>query len=178
MSKEEWRDVVGFEGLYQISNKGKVVRVSTGKGARAGHVMSQKPKKGKGYVRISLRNNGQTHHLAVHRLVMAAFVGQCPHGYEVNHKNGNKADNRLVNLEYVTPSENRNHARDVLGVKFGIRGRVGEKSPSAKLSPTQVREIRKLFNSGLTYKEIGHKYGVGKTTIWRIANKHGWSHID
>lgn len=63
-------------------------------------------------MRVFLRKDGRYFTCLVHRLVLEAFVGPCPPGYETNHGNGQKADNTLANLEYVTPSQNLQHAWD------------------------------------------------------------------
>ena len=108
---ERWLPVVGNDG-YLVSDQGRVKRIKTGA------IFSPESSV---YRVVDLRTVGASRTVLVHRLVMAAFGGPCPPGLCVNHKNGNKHDNRLDNLEYVTPRENSIHARDVLGVR-GARG--------------------------------------------------------
>ncbi len=114
---ENWRPVVGFEGWYAVSDCGRVKRTKSGLGARAGWI--RRPQRGaSGYAVLGLcRGTGKSGQVqrSIHRLVLAAFVGPCPLGQQVNHKNGVKTDNRLSNLEYVTPKQNLLHARVVLG---------------------------------------------------------------
>lgn len=100
---EEWRDIPDFEGKYQVSNHGRIRNRNTG------HVRSTQLKHG--YVRVNLTDsNGKDRNVSVHRAVAAAFIPNPENKPEVNHKNGVKDDNRLENLEWVTPEENFKHA--------------------------------------------------------------------
>ena len=164
MSKEEWRDVVGWEGLYQVSNQGKVRSVTRGRNTYIGRCLSAATTT-KGYHRVTLSLNGVDKKAHVHRLVAEAFIGLRPDGYEVNHRNGNKTDNRPSNLQYVTPSENIRHSIDVLG------------NGPAKLSDDQVLQIRRLLKTGVTMKEIGHIFGVTSSTIRAISIGKTWRHV-
>jgi len=106
---EAWRPVVGYEPLYAVSDKGRVKRVATGKGSREGHVL-RPALNHKGYPMVGLSKAGKLRAFAVHTLVALAFLGPRPEGLQINHKNGRKNDNRVENLEYVTPRENIRHA--------------------------------------------------------------------
>ena len=143
---------------------------------------------GLGYLQVKLYKNGKPKHWKVHRLVMMAFVGIPPRNSEVNHKNGNKHDNTLQNLEYVTHEENVKHA-----VKNGLWGERlnrnpwrggannplrGESAPSSKLTRNQVKNIRDLYGSGnYTYKAIGEMFGVTDANIRAIVKGLTWRHI-
>ena len=104
---EAWR-TTSIPG-YEVSDQGRVRRVAGGRGARAGRIL-QCWISSRGYVMASLSNCGQSKHYRVHRLVTSAFMGPVPAGFQVNHRNGKKTDNRLSNLEYVSPRENIRHA--------------------------------------------------------------------
>lgn len=95
-----WRDIPGFEGAYKVSRDGDVVRVKTGRVLRPTTCQN-------GYQKVSLSVGGVVTYHLIHRLVAAAFLERKnPLAIEVNHKNFNKADNRIENLEWVTPEEN------------------------------------------------------------------------
>jgi hypothetical protein len=79
---------------------------------------------GQGYLQVGLRQNGKRIFRMVHRLVALVALGPCPYGKQVNHRNGNKKDNRAANLEYVTPSENMRHAIEMGLIPYLPRGDV------------------------------------------------------
>ncbi len=107
LSPENWKPVLKFEEGYDVSDAGSLRSRKTGK-VLAKNLM------GCGYVKADLWKDGKRHQTSVHRLVAEAFIG--PLGVMVvNHKNGSKTDNRVCNLEIVTPSENEIHSRYVLG---------------------------------------------------------------
>ncbi len=97
---EEWKDIVGYEGLYQISNYGRIINVNTG-------VLRRWAITHGGYCRVCLCKNGKTRMHFVHRIVWEAFVGPIPEGMQINHINEIKTDNRLDNINLLTPSENQ-----------------------------------------------------------------------
>lgn len=95
-----WRDIPGYEGLYQANNCGEI------KSLRRDRILAAR--KHKGYLQLSLCKNGESKTYAVHRLVWIAFNGPIPEGYEVNHLNERPWDNRLENLNLMTRKENIN----------------------------------------------------------------------
>lgn len=133
-----------------------------------------KPKTDKdGYLEITLQNNGNRKCRKVHQVIAEVFLGQCPHGHVVNHKDGNKQNNTPNNLEYITPADNERHARQVLG-----KNCVGEKASQSKLTSDDVLEIIKMRNEGKTQREISEKFQIGQAQVWRILNKKNWQHIE
>ena len=104
----EWKPVKDYEGIYEVSNQGDVRRIKGGKGTRLGTCL--KGKTGStGYTEVNLCRSPKDHKMKlVHRLVAEAFLGASD--LQVNHKNFDKTDNRLSNLEWVTQSENIQHA--------------------------------------------------------------------
>lgn len=123
--KEIWKDIKGYEGLYQVSNIGRV-RSSNG---------IIKPRISGCYPRIKLYNKGACEHVFVHRLVAEAFIPNPENKSQVNHKDGNKLNNIVSNLEWVTPSENAIHAHRVLGHKTcnPCLGKFGKEHWNSKL---------------------------------------------
>src|SRR5688572_4423933 len=112
----EWKDVPGYEGYYQVSNNGLVKRVkATLQRPADSLVINYRQNTGYIYVYLQRGHGAKRVHCRVHRLVMMAFRGECPPGMHVNHIDGDKANNHIDNLEYVTPSENSYHAYRVLG---------------------------------------------------------------
>ncbi|MFA5382237.1 MAG: NUMOD4 motif-containing HNH endonuclease [Candidatus Micrarchaeia archaeon] len=104
--KELWRDIKGFEGAYQISNRG---RLKSFKFIKLGRILSNKNGKG-GYLSVVLQCNGKIRCTRLHRLVAEAFIPNSKNKDEVNHIDGNKQNNYVENLEWVTKSENVLHA--------------------------------------------------------------------
>lgn len=106
---EVWRDVVGFEGRYEVSNRGRV------RNAQTKHVKSQVCLHD-GYCGVGLKvktdSGYQTRVRSVHGLVARAFLGEAPAAHEINHKDLNKCNNDVRNLEYVTQYRNREHAHE------------------------------------------------------------------
>ena len=107
---ERWRGLPSNRN-YLVSDHGRVMRITTGKGTEPGRVL--KPGKTKdGYLKVELFNHGSPSSRYVHRLVVEAFIGEVPVGLEVNHISGQKSDNRLENVEVVTHAQNTSHAWD------------------------------------------------------------------
>lgn len=188
--KERWRDIPGFDGLYLISDRGRVKSVSRviprsgicGPLRLTGRVLKQSTNRRYNTITLWKTRNGKTKNWlqrTVHSLVWSVFVGPVPDGFELNHKNGRKTDNRLVNLEVVTRSENIKHAY-ALGL---FPSKNGERNPSSKLTAAAVLEIRKACgpNGRLGYGELARltkKFGVSRGAIERVKNGETWSHVD
>lgn len=136
--EEIWKDVVGYEGLYQVSNLGRVKSIDTilkcknGYRRRNGRILRQKFD-GKGnYLEVSLSKESKVTTYSVHRLVAQSFIVNSKNKAEVNHKNRLKTDNRAENLEWCTRSENQLH-RYINKSKYDkSNGVKGAKSKKAK----------------------------------------------
>ena len=171
-SVEEWRDICGYEGLYQVSNWGRVrslSRVVNRKGQSPCHIdgmIKSTPINPRwGYVQVTLHSDGVPHTYRLHKLVAAAFIGERPGDLDINHKDGNKTNNAASNLEYCTRSENVLHALDT-----GLSNRRGEGHPLAKLSKQDVDDIRAAYRNGVLGKDLAVRYGVARSQISRIVN--------
>lgn len=166
--KEEWKDIKGFEGAYMISNTGKVLSLPR-QGSRG-----QEPKlralslTHDGYVKVRLLANGKDSTARIHRLVAEAFLPN-PEGKEtVNHKDGNKENNSVDNLEWADRHEKMFHAYDH-GLKKPM---AGVNNYNAKLTAEQVEAIRKEYvrqSKEHGTVALGRKYGVNNATIGLIV---------
>jgi len=163
--KEIWKDVPNYEGLYQVSNLGKVRSLKFGK-----ERVLKPYANGAGYYQVDPCKDGVKKKKSIHRLVMLAFVGESD--LQVNHKNGIKTDNRLENLEYCTRSENAQHAFDT-GLNIGRRG---EKNSNSKLTRAFAERI-KYGHQGMTQKDIAEIYGIARSLVSDIRLGKRWKHI-
>ena len=110
---EEWRDVPGYEGMYQVSDKGRVRSLDRvvpclrlGSNKKPGKVLRSNPRSVMGYLGVVLYHQGARRNFDVHRLVALAFIGECPEGMEVCHNSGDVNDNSVKNVRYDTRSGN------------------------------------------------------------------------
>lgn len=176
-SNEEWKSIDGYEGVYEVSSLGRVRRIAGGAGARIGHILSL-GKTVTGYPQVSLCKNGKPKKVLVHRLVAKAFLGSPKQGREVNHRNGNKKDNRVENLEWVSHARNIRHAYRVLGrTMTNIRPR-GEENGHSKLTRDDVIQIRRLYSTrDYTQRALGKMFGVTAKAISAIVLRKNWKHV-
>jgi hypothetical protein len=172
-TEEIWKPVVGYEGLYEVSNLGNVRSVD--KVDRQGQKKHGRVRKlllnqvGYLYVGISVENKKAN--LTVHRLVARAFIPNPDNKPQVNHIDGNKTNNIVSNLEWVTVAENTQHAYTTKLNKYK-----GENSHLAKLTEKQVIEIYDRLQNGEYQYRLAEEYGVNKTTISNIYCQKSWWH--
>lgn len=174
---EEWMPIPDYEGVYEISDQGRVKRIKAARGAKPGRILKGTLTR-LGYVVVSLSKDNTRAVRLVHQLVAHAFIGQCPAGYEINHRNGKPSDNSLTNLHYVTHRENQIHASRKLGTLRPPHRR-GESHHAAKLTEVQVRKIRQLAaTTNLTNIALGKMFGVSDANISYIIRRKAWTHIE
>lgn len=142
---EIWKDVVGYEGYYQVSNLGRIKRTRGGKGAQSGKILKQYMRDG--YSSVYLTKDAKTEGYSVHRLVAMAFHENPENKICVNHINGVKSDNRAVNLEWVTYKENTAHAWKtglctVKPLSDETRKKMSESRRGKHLSEEHIRSIK------------------------------------
>lgn len=167
---ECWLPVAKFGGRYEVSSLGRIRRTATAR--------IRKPRlDAYGYPVVCVRINGKYKPFVVHRLAWEAFAGPITKGMEVNHKDGNKQNNNLTNLELVTHAENVRHA-----TATGLTAR-GERHYKATLSAEQIREIRTIhaaggrYEGGPTFASTARRFGVTAGAIVRIVRRATWQHL-
>lgn len=114
----------------------------------------------------------------IHRLVAAAFIHPIPEGMEVNHLNGIRDDNRIENLEIVTPSENMAHAFKILGRKITDVRVKGEAHHHSNLTIDAIRRIRTLYAAGARQVDLAEQFKTPQTNISMIVRRKAWAHVD
>lgn len=171
MTYETWKAVVGYEGIYEISDLGNmrsVPRIDIKGVPRGGHQMKFRLEKA-GYYSVSCYLNGVHKRKKVHVLVAEAFIGPRPSSDLVcRHLNDIKTDNVLTNLAWGTHKQNKADSR-VNGTMMK-----GEKSHLAKLTVEKVREIRTRSAAGEKGADLGREFGVNKETIYAIVKRRAW----
>lgn len=165
LPNEELKDIVGYEGMYQVSNLGRVKSLKFGK-----NLILKSGFSAKGYLLLKLSKNNTSKTFRVHRLVAAAFIKNPHKKSDINHINGIKDDNRVENLEWNTRSENIQHAFSI-GLS---KAKKGEKHNMSKLTTQQVLAIRK---DNRIQREIAKDYNVSRVQISHIKRKKIWNHL-
>lgn len=160
---ENWKPVFGFEGLYDVSDHGRVRTVKTAR------IKKPTPNPKDGRLNILLWNGNKCKMMKVHRLVLFAFVGPPPKKHECCHGDGNPQNNLMGNLRWDTTAANQADR-----VKHGTSNR-GERCGSAKLTEQQVRAIREDTR---IQRLIALDYGIRANTVSRIKSGARWSHLD
>ena len=171
MKTENWKDIAGYEGYYQVSDLGRVRSLNrmviSGNATRTitGKILKPKINPVNGYHSVMLGMAGRGKYVRIHRLVAQAFIPNLEYKPEVNHINGNKADNRVVNLEWSTHSENHIHRIQVLKQISG----------AAKITQKIADEIRERFaNGNITKTALGKEYNLSQQSISLIINHKCW----
>ncbi len=165
---EEWKDIkqfFGFERLYQISNKGRVLSVRRQK-------LLKPYKNNKGYLVVKLCKEYQEEAMRVHRLVAIAFIPNPENKPQVNHKDGNKQNNCAENLEWCDNSHNQKHANEI-----GLKLSLGEKHHFSKLTEKQVIDIRSRKYYWGFYADLAKEFNIDENTVWSARNKETWKHL-
>lgn len=167
---EEWRDVVGFEGIYQVSNYGRVKSLPrvVRKGGKTGEVLTKEmqltPRQDQnGYTRVYLNENGRTRFMPVHRLVAKAFIPNPDNKPQVNHIDGNKSNNCVSNLEWCTNSENQKHAYRI-GLNR-VTGRAGRPKVGVKRIDPSTSEVLDTYES---INSAARKTGICAPNIRKV----------
>ena len=181
MTLESWRAVVGYEGLYEVSDLGRVrgldrqVRERRRTGVIIRHVAGRVRRLNKtvdGHMVVQLSKLGEQQRYFVHALILAAFVGPRPAGMESLHRDGNGTNNVPANLRWGTHSEN---VQDALRHGSHV-SHPGSKNGRAILTEADIPTIRERLKSEFP-AAIARDYGVNRSTIQQIKRGQNWSHI-
>lgn len=173
---EIWKDIEGYEGMYQVSNMGRVKSLTrkVWNYTKPGRILKPGAKEN-GYLHVGLSNGLNVEkHAHVHRLVAKAFIPN-PNNYpEVNHKNMNKADNRVENLEWCTPRYNKAHFRNSPYAKNA------DKKKKRTLTNKTIQYILKYkdkvceeYDLGYSIKEVAKSVGIGRDMVRDILVIYG-----
>lgn len=174
---EEWRDIEGFDGFYQVSNTGKIRSQGDNRGNKSGkwrlRSLSANPD---GYLKVRLMHKGKDKTCGIHTLVAKAFIPN-PNNYEtVNHKDGNKTNNNVDNLEWADRSQQMIHAYQN-GLKMPMRG---SKHSQSKLTDDDVRYIRSHYKRQSTEfgtVALGKKFGVSSRVIGLVTRGLSYKNV-
>lgn len=175
---ECWKPVVGFEGIYEVSDLGNVRSLNYN---HTGKVKLLSPSINKGYYQVGLYKNGKQKHFSVHTLVITAFRGPIPAGMQVNHLNENKLDNRLSNLEVVTAKQNLNWGtRNERAGKAISKALKGNTNGNKELKLTHAKSCAKytFSNSYGASEFFGYKNKTRIGSFISLARKQGENFIN
>jgi len=176
--KEEWSEISGYEGYYEVSNLGSIRSIeryvnSKNRSLALKRAKSIKTSKRGDYISVNLTRENKQKTFSVHRLVALTFIPNPENKLEVNHIDGNKLNNSINNLEWCTRSENEIHSY-INGLQSG---RKGSKHHFTNLKEEDVIQMFYDLNNGLTRKEISIKYALSYSNTCKILKGRIWSHI-
>ena len=167
---EIWRDVRDYEGLYQVSNYGRIKSFR-----RNAPMIFIRYKDAKGYFSVGLKKrNVKAKYTKAHQIVAQAFIPNLKSKPQVNHIDGNKLNNRVGNLEWVTQKENIRHAYNI-----GL-GKSGCENHNAKLTTEQVKYIREVCvprDEKFSFSALAKELGISVSTVERIYNRKTYKNI-
>jgi hypothetical protein len=170
--KEVWKDILGYKGIYQASDQGRIKSLSRldSRGHKIKGRILKPVKEKDNYLHVTLCKNGKIKRRKIHHLILETFVGLCPDGMECCHNINNRQNNRLSNLRWDTKSSNsRDSIRDGTHVDNS-----GEKNGSSKLTYNQILTIRRLYKTKYNQKELSNKFNISQSQISKIINFKLW----
>lgn len=176
LDNEVWRDIKGYEGLYQVSTYGRIKKlagVNILDRTTKERIMSPLTQR-LGYIQIGLTKDRKRSFPLVHRVVAETFIPN-PNGYpEVNHLDGDKKNNSVDNLAWCSKSQNMRHAVDT-GLKPSSKG---ENNGQSKLTEEEVKEIKRLLKDGvISQRKIAERYKVTPALISLIKKLKAWKEV-
>lgn len=173
---EIWRWILGYEGMYQVSNYGRIKSFPRESEIGYKETTIRKPiLEKRGYLRVTLYQNNTGTVFHVHRLVAQTFIPNPDNKLCVNHKDGNKFNNCVDNLEWATVAENNHHALEMGLHKSGVD------AYNSKLTEEQVRYIRQFYILGdkdFGVNALARKFNISRTCIQDVIKGKTYKNID
>lgn len=181
--EEIWKDIPGYEGAYQASTHGRIKSLDRICPQGGYKLVKNNLIKGKilklgihrdGYLKTFLSKKGNKKCFTVHRLIALTFLGPRPIAYATGHLNGNRKDNRIENLKYVTYKENSSH--------LSLHGTLlfGTKHPRAKFTEEMVTKLRSEYRPGRKGPSsvfLSKKYNLPVSSVRNVVYRLNWKHI-
>lgn len=155
MDTIRWKIIKGYPS-YRIFNNGYVFSIKSEKFLKAG---------GRPYLCVRLVENGNYRTHRIHVLVASHFIKRKNKNLQVNHIDGNKLNNKVINLEWVTAKQNARHRTEILNKR------------NSKLTKELVIKLREERLKNKTYREIAEQFNISKAAVFRIIKREVWSHI-
>ena len=189
MIKEEWKDILNYEGMYQVSNLGKVRSLDRIRRngvndsdicIQKGQMLKQAKQKASGYMFVSLSKNGITKGFTVHRLVAQAFIPN-PNRYGcVNHKDENRQNNRVDNLEWCTYKYNNNYGTKIQRYKQTMRSNCGRKINQYDLEGNFIRKWDSVIEAEEYLNKKRASVGICSCCKGKLKKSYGyrWEYAD
>ena len=165
---EIWADIAGYDGMYQISTKGRVKSFKRGKAILIKQKLNED-----GYLHVCLSKGCHHKCFSVNRLVAMAFIPNPENKPEVDHIDNNHTNNCVENLRWATRGENAKYAVESGAYRFG------DNHPRAKLTTAQAKEIMEIYiprSKEYGIKALAKKYGVSRATIENVIYGGAWRH--
>jgi len=158
---ENWKDIKSYEGIYQASDLGNLRSLNY---KRTGKIQVLKPAlDNKGYLRTAFMKDGILKTVKVHRVIAQTFLNTIDDKNQVNHINGIKTDNNLINLEWCNNTENQNHA-----IKKGlVKQKSGDLHHKTKHTDELILKIYNEYKNGASKRGLSKKYNVGRSVFKR-----------
>lgn len=153
-------------GVLKVEDTGIVFRWKGGRWKRNDY------QRRSGYWVVTFRAMGRMLYVRVHRLVWRVFRGEIPDGLTINHKDGNKSNNALENLELATESEQMLHAYST-----SLMSKAGIKHHRALFTEEQIRDIRERLAGGERCCDLSREFGCSKGAIFNIKRRRTWNHV-
>jgi hypothetical protein len=174
--QEIWKPIPGWDGYYEISNLGNVMRcyriVFKPRRLKYKSQIIKPWKDRNGYLLVTLRRLDERRHMQVHRIVATVFIDNPDNKPQINHNDCNKTNNIYSNLQWVTQNENMKHASD-----NGLLA-IGERNKSSKLNTDNVLKIKELIKCGTRVMDVHKEFSfVTPSAIRNIKNNITWKHL-